>query len=86
MTGAVGLAFLAATRGAFNVFYARARRENPSIQWRQFVYEAQRSDDGREALGGRGRRLRKDPMQGESREHRMCTDDDDVEGSGIRDL
>ena len=39
-----------ATRGVFNAFYARARRENPTLQWRQFAYEAQRTDDGRDAL------------------------------------
>jgi len=38
------------TRGVFSTFYARARRENPNMQWRQFVYEAQRTDDGREAV------------------------------------
>lgn len=37
-------------RGTFNMFYARLRRDNPAMQWRQFVHQAQKSDDGREAL------------------------------------
>jgi superfamily II DNA or RNA helicase len=38
------------TRGLFSAFYARARRDNPNLHWRQFVHEAQKSDDGREAV------------------------------------
>jgi superfamily II DNA or RNA helicase len=38
------------TRGIFSAFYARARRNDPAMQWRRFVHQAQKSEDGREAL------------------------------------
>ncbi|HUS30427.1 MAG TPA: DEAD/DEAH box helicase [Kofleriaceae bacterium] len=38
------------TRGLFAAYYARARRDDPNMHWRQFVHEAQKSDDGREAV------------------------------------
>ncbi len=37
-------------RSAFSAVYAQLARNNPGLQWREFVRRAQRTDDGRDAL------------------------------------